>query len=103
MIDKVAPREHRPVAADAEGGERLFPVFSLVLADEVIDHPVAPEALAAPLDRRQRLLRGLGGVFGGRRIEADVALPAPGRKNGRAHVCTPATNAHHVCRSLLAQ
>src|SRR3546814_5939036 len=32
---------------------------------------------------------------------ADFELSGPASEIGRAHVCTPVTNAHHVCRLLL--
>src|SRR3546814_1030061 len=69
-----------------------------------------------PLHRRRRphhrTLRRLGedadgtGARGARRPPGTVRAP-PGRppliQIGRAHVCTPVTNAHLVCRLLLAK
>src|SRR3546814_1516172 len=38
---------------------------------------------------------------GGSTAPAAAASPAPAAQIGRAHVCTPVTNAHIVCRHLL--
>src|SRR3546814_10702074 len=54
---------------------------------------------AEPVAQREHRERRLG------RLAALVLLVGPGareRQIGRAHVCTPVTNAHLVCRLLLA-
>src|SRR3546814_9224046 len=65
--------------------------------------PVARNGIAHPIDRAKRL-RGFLGVlviaYGDRTLPGDKSRHAA-PQIGRAHVCTPVTNAQLVCRLLL--
>src|SRR3546814_2966369 len=81
--------------------DTLFPYTTLFRSHGV---PVAG-AVPAPERRRQHCLcpahswrRGAGAPAPGR---GAAVAGAPGRQIGRAHVRTPVTNAHLVCRLLL--
>src|SRR3546814_3747078 len=86
-----------PAARD--GPSRRHPVRRSYLGAEAQHDPAQAAEAEAP--RRSRLSRApsmsLRLVFIG---TPDLAVPVP-EEIGRAHVCTPVTNAHLVCRLLL--
>src|SRR3546814_4876299 len=63
--------------------------------------PGAPERTMEGKARGRRV--GAIGTFIGGRVPGWVwlSVAVPGREIGRAHVCTPVTNEHLVCRLLL--
>src|SRR3546814_8431061 len=72
---------------------RSVPVESLHVVDSEPSFPLA----------WRRLLRKLGAQFDGQEPQADNGSDLAKLQIGRAHVCTPVTNAQLVCRLLLAK
>src|SRR3546814_6633663 len=83
MIDADTPRVEVHLAADAPGEERRLPTIFAVADDRMADRRhMNAQLLPAPGERLK--------------LEAGGAI-----RIGRAHVCTPGTNAHTVYRLLL--
>src|SRR3546814_4327750 len=90
---------------DLCAGRHFFLIFLLlkVKLDVLIRRPHWQDAEIYLLGERA-VPRGIGfDIFGDARILALLSFSAFGanRKIGSAHVCTPVTNAHLVCRLLI--
>src|SRR3546814_8032150 len=79
---------------NAEGKSTRVPDLATIRAGVVTQAATAAAALSENAARMDRVLAALKGAGVAAR---DIATA----KIGRAHVCTPVTNAHLVCRLLL--
>src|SRR3546814_1542771 len=83
--------------------DTLFPYTTLFRS---VRHRLVRARARCPYDRQGRIepRRDLGGALRIARLQGTDDQPArPARQIGSAHVCTPVTNAHLVCRPLLDQ
>src|SRR3546814_9104142 len=94
MVDTSPPTVADPLAASDSGKKRSAASAASCTSDKITPAS-ATRALSSP--ETERILRI-------RRIESSSARPSASGvapEIGRAHVCTPVTNAHLVCRLLL--